>query len=151
MQGADMLRITQIAIGCAVLTVGGCAANDERAERVADNLDAELAQAAASISEAENAGAYEHGSAALNTAREKLGAAEDAADDGEPELAARLAKEAELDATFASAIADNEEMQAVLTELERSLETLEQEIARNAQAPNAGAPGAQPPAGGVPF
>jgi hypothetical protein len=150
MQGADMLRITQIAIGCAVLTVGGCAANDERAE-VADNVDDQLEQAAASITEAENAGAYERGSAALNTAREKLGAAEDAAEDGEPELAARLAKEAQLDATLASAIADNEEMQAALTELERSLETLEQEIARNAQAPNAGAPGAQPPAGGVPF
>lgn len=143
-----MLRITHIGIGCAVLLLGGCAANDER---VADNVDDQLTRASASITEAENAGAYEHGSAQLNMAREKLDAAEDAADDGEPARAARLAKEAELDATLASAMAENEQMQAAVTELESSIETLEQEIARGAQTPSAGAAGGQPRAGGVPF
>lgn len=142
-----MSLITRIGIGCSALVLGGCAANDEL---VAASLDDDLGRAETLISQAENAGAYEQGSAALNMAREKLEAAENAVEDGEPERAARLAKEAELDATLASAIADNQEMQAAVTELERSIETLEQEIARGAQAQRA--PGAaSPPAGGVPF
>lgn len=141
-------RFGKFGIGCAALVLGGCAANDER---VAGGVDDGLARAAALIAEADDAGAYERGSAALNRAREKLDAAEAAAEDGEPELAARLAKEAELDATLASAIADNEQMQVAATELERSIEALEQETARSAEAPSPAAPGARAPAGGVPF
>jgi hypothetical protein len=71
-------------------------------------------------------------------ARTKLDAAEDAAEEGEGARAARLAKEAELDATLASAIAQNQEMQAAVTEIERSIETLEEEIARNQSQTAAG-------------
>src|SRR5690606_23687115 len=65
-QGADMLRVTGIGIGCVAVVLGGCAANDER---VAASFDDDIARAAAIITEAEGAGAYEHGSAALNMAR----------------------------------------------------------------------------------
>jgi chromosome segregation ATPase len=120
--------------------LGGCAGSDEREAA----FDDEFARASASITEAESAGAYEHGSAELEMARSKLNAAEEAAEEGEQALAARLAKEAELDATLASAIAQNQEMQDAVTEIERSIETLEQEISRN-QSQSAGSQ--LPPAG----
>lgn len=123
-----MLRMTALGIGCAALFLGGCAGNEELTQTASAD---ELARASASIADAESAGAYEHGSAELDRARTKLGAAENAIEEGEPALAARLAKEAELDATLASAIAQNQEMQAAVTEIERGIATLEQEISRN--------------------
>jgi Domain of unknown function (DUF4398) len=111
----------------AALAGGGCASN-----RVVPN-EAEVTRATASIEAAEKAGAYEHGGAELNLARQKLTAAKEAADDGETELAQRLAIEADLDADLALAKANNQEMQATVAELQDSIRTLQQELRRNEQ------------------
>jgi chromosome segregation ATPase len=113
-----------------MLLLAGCAASNER-ELAA--YESDLARARAGIDEAQSAGAYEHGSAELERARSKLAAAENALEDDEPARAVRLAKESELDAKLATAIAQNQEMQDAVVEIERSIETLEQEIARNAE------------------
>lgn len=121
-----MLRI--VAGLSSALLLAGCAANNER-ELAA--YEGDLARAKASIDEAQSAGAYEHGSAELERARAKLSQAEDALDDREFEHAVRLAKEAELDAKLASAIAQNQQVQDAVVEIERSIETLEEELERN--------------------
>lgn len=121
-----MMRIIA-GLGGALL-LAGCAANNER-ELAA--YEGELARAKASIEEAQSAGAFEHGSAELERARGKLAQAEDALDDEEFDKALRLAKEAELDAKLASAIAQNQQVQDAVVEIERSIETLEQELERS--------------------
>jgi chromosome segregation ATPase len=102
----------------------GCAGNDTVPFRE------DLARAESSVDHAEEAGAFEHGSAEFNMARDKLTAAEDAAEDGDEELAARLATEAELDAELASAIAERAEAQAAVAELRESIQTLREELNR---------------------
>src|SRR5262245_23737659 len=80
----------------------GCA-NNARVATAAE-YEPDLARARASISEAEQAGAAEFGSAELTLAREKMRAAEDAAEEGESDRARNLAVEADLDADLATAI-----------------------------------------------
>jgi chromosome segregation ATPase len=111
----------------AALAGGGCASN-----RVVPNEE-ELARATASIEAAEKAGAFEHGGAELNKARQKLTAAKEAADEGETERAQRLAIEADLDADLAVAKSDNQEIQAAVAELQESIRTLQQELQRSEQ------------------
>ena len=109
----------------------GCANNEPIATAA---YTQELARARASIAEAEQAGAEQFGSAELALAREKLRAAENAADEGEPERAQRLAVEADLDADLAAAITRNQETQALVTEVQSTLQTLEDELRRSGGA-----------------
>jgi hypothetical protein len=117
----------------AVVTIAaGCAGESRRAEtEVEAAYQDELDRAEASILAAERAGAYEHGSADLNLAREKLNAARQAAEEGEVVTAERLAVEADLDAHVAMATAQNQESQAAVEELQESIRTLEEELRRS--------------------
>lgn len=120
-----MLLFGLLLISAAML---GCANN----EPVASAQSAQdLSRARASITEAEQSGAERYGSADLMRAREKLRAAEDAAEDGEPERAQRLAVEADLDADLAAAKTRNQETQALVAEVQSTLRTLEDELRRN--------------------
>ena len=136
-----------VMLGLAALTMAaGCASDSGSRRGEADSRRDSQSQAAyqevleraqASLAEAERAGAGEHGSADLNRAREKLNAAQRAAEDGDAARAERLVVEAELDADVALATARNQEAQAAVDELEASLRTLEDELRRNeGRSPN---------------
>jgi len=105
----------------------GCA-NNGRVPPAA--YEQNLARARASIAEAERAGAAQFGSAELALAREKLRAAERAAEDGSAELAERLAVEADLDADLAVALTRNQQTQAAAAEVRAGLRTLDDELRR---------------------
>jgi uncharacterized small protein (DUF1192 family) len=90
-----------------------------------------LIRAEATIQEAEESGAYEHGSAELESARDKLAAARTAVEDGDEERAGRLATEATLDAELAVAIASNRQMQSAVDELNATIATLQEELERS--------------------
>lgn len=107
----------------------GCANNSRVDEAVAyeDDLD----RARQSIREAEQNGAAEFGNAELAIAREKLRAAEVAAQQDDGERVRRLAVEADLDADFALAKTRNRETQALVTEIRSGLRTLEEELRRS--------------------
>jgi hypothetical protein len=116
----------------ATVLAWGCAGNSQRGDANTDSRE-DFARAEASINEAQNAGAYEHGGADLNRAREKLNAARKASEEGEDDVAQRLAIEADLDADVAAATARNQEMQGAVTELQASIRTLQDELRRNEQ------------------
>lgn len=129
-----MDRFTRnILVGCAAAVAAwGCAGNSQRtADEVAYRED--FVRAEASIGEAERAGAYESGGAELNRAREKLNAARKASEEGDVVIAQRLAIEADLDADLAAATARNRDAQSAVSELQQSIETLQEELRRNEQ------------------
>jgi chromosome segregation ATPase len=127
------LCIRNVLVGIfAAIAMSACAGNGRRADASSPEQQA-IAHAADAIKEAESGGAYEQGGADLNRAREKLAKAQDAAEDGDEEIAERLAVEAALDAEVAAATARNQEMQAALSELQESIRTLQDEIRRNEQ------------------
>lgn len=121
------ILLAMAAVAAALAT--GCASN-------AASRQPALARAEASIQDAERAGAYEDAAAQLRLAREELGQAQDALNDGDETLAARLATKAELDADLASAMTSNRQAQAALSELDDTIATLRQETRR--QSPSAG-------------
>jgi hypothetical protein len=106
----------------------GCANNSEVAASV---YEQDLSRARASIAAAEQAGAAEYGNAELALARDKLRAAENAAEDGAIERAQRLAVEADLDADLAAAITRNQQTQSLVGEVRSGLSTLEDELRRS--------------------
>jgi hypothetical protein len=114
-----------LVIGAVLL---GCANNAERV--VPSAYEQDFARARASIDEAEQSGAAEFGGSQLTMARDKLRAAEDAAESGAGERAQQLAVEADLDADLATAITRNRQTRALVTEVESGLRTLEQELRR---------------------
>ena len=122
-----------VMLGLAVLTLtAGCAGTSaSRGDEPTADYQEELEDAAAKIAEAEQAGAYEHGSQDLNLARDKLNAARRAAEDGEAAKAQRLAVEAGLDADVALASVSHAEAQAALDELREGIQTLENELRRS--------------------
>jgi hypothetical protein len=141
-----MNRQQRVILLCGLMVIGatmllGCAGNtgntragarDDRSERSAAPAYAEgLAQARASLAEAQQAGAAQYGNAELALARDKLRAAERAAEDGDLELASQLAVEADLDADLAVAKTRNAQTQALVTEVRSGLRTLEDELRRN--------------------
>ena len=115
-----LLLITAAMLGCA---------NDNN--RVTGAYEQDLTRARASIAEAEQAGAARYGSAELASARDKLRAANEAAEEGELERARRLAVEADLDADLAAARTRNQETQELVSEVRAGLRTLESELQRN--------------------
>jgi hypothetical protein len=130
----DMNPVRNVLVGVAALIiVSGCAGDS--ASRRADErgYENDIDRAAASIDEAEKAGAFEQAGADLSRARAKLDAARKASQDGDEDVAQRLAVEADLDAQLASATARNQEMQAAVTEVQESIRALQDELHRNEQ------------------
>ena len=119
-------------IFASVLLIAGCANNDQQTRQAPNDF----AAAEASLRQADQAGAQRYASRELNLARQELDQAREAADRGDDELAARLAKQAEVDAQLAGATAGNEEMQAAVAEMRAGLQTLRDELQRNATQQN---------------
>jgi hypothetical protein len=107
-----------------VAALGACAGNPDRPVQ-------ELARAEASIEQAQASGAREYGAAELEAAQNKLSRARTAADDNDHVMAGRYAREAALDANLAIAITRNRQAELSVEELNRSIETLREEISRN--------------------
>lgn len=107
-----------------VTALGACASSPDRSFE-------ELGRAEASIEQAQASGAREYGAAELESAENKLGRARTAADDNDNVMAERYAREAALDANLAMAITRNRQAELSVEELNRSIETLRQEISRN--------------------
>jgi hypothetical protein len=97
----------------------------------ADRPYQEIARAEASIEQAQQSRAQEFGASELDAAQDKLAKARAAADNNDNLMAARYAEEATLDANLAIAITRNRQAQLSVEELNRSIETLRQEISRN--------------------
>lgn len=108
----------------ALLFLSGCATSGDRP-------DGQLAHASESIEAAEQTGAREFAPAALEMAKDKLDRARTATERGDHEIALRLAREAELDAELAAAQANRGKAQDALDEINESIRTLRNEIARN--------------------
>jgi hypothetical protein len=109
----------------------GCANNRVAEERAIPlPYEQDLVRARTSVREAEQAGADEFGGPQLTMARDKLRAAELAAEDGAGERAEQLAVEADLDADFALAITRNRQTQALASEVRSGLRALEEELQR---------------------
>ena len=138
-----MKTISRIALplcGIAVLVVfAGCASNrdtDRRADNDRDSRSRDVSyqddfvRTQTHIETAEQQGAFEFGSAALNSAREKLSAATEASEEGEHVEAQRLLREADLDAELALATARNQQTQSALRELQATIQTLDSELQR---------------------
>ncbi|HLU05398.1 MAG TPA: DUF4398 domain-containing protein [Woeseiaceae bacterium] len=113
-----MLLALPLAILCA------CASGPDRPFQ-------DLARAEASIEQADQTGAREYGATELAAARDKLAKARAAADSDDNVVASRYAKEAAVDAELATAITRNRKAELAVEELNRSIETLREEIARN--------------------
>jgi len=119
------------------VAVLGCASNErvaDDAREISSPYEQDLVRARASIGEAEQAGADEFGGAQLVMARDKLRAAELAAEAGAGERAKRLAVEADLDADLALAVTRNRQTQALAAEVRSGLQALEDELQRAGSA-----------------
>jgi hypothetical protein len=114
----SILHTAQMVLMCLVL--GACASSIERPV-------ASLSRAEASVDHAEQNGGPQYGAAALERARDKLSAAQQAADKDRNAEALRLANEAELDARLATAQAERYKAEASLREINESISTLQQE------------------------
>jgi septal ring factor EnvC (AmiA/AmiB activator) len=89
-----------------------------------------LAVAKTSVERAEQAQAAQFAQVQLTTARNKLAAAQAAADKRDAELAARMADQAELDAQLAEFTARAKQQEELVTEMDASLRDLRNETLR---------------------
>jgi hypothetical protein len=115
-----------LAVASLNTVVAGCAGNTALEQQSLNSVT----RAEASFDRAQQAGAQRYSSRELNLARDKLEGARDAQQREDFERAERLAVEADLDAQLAAATAGNQEMQAAVTELRDSVQTLREEIQR---------------------
>lgn len=115
-----------VAAGSAVLALTACASTDAQP-------DPQIARAETSIRQAEQSGAPEHSAHELDMAREKLSQAQLAANNEEYVLAERLAEEASADAELAAALARTAEAETAVEEIQATLASLRQEVARQQQ------------------
>lgn len=122
--GHSARRCALPAAAASLLIIAGCGANGVRPDR-------DLARAEAAIEQAEQSGARQYSTAALNSAKEKLRRAHGAVEREEMVVAERLAEEAALDADLAAAEARSQKSQLAVKEVEDSIAALRQEIARN--------------------
>ena len=120
-----LLLMSAAMFGCANSSRVG----DDRGSPTA--YESDLERARTSIEDAERAGAAEFGLAELASARDKVRAAELAAEDDEDQRARQLAAEASVDAELATAITRNRKVQELLTEVRSGLQTLDNELRRN--------------------
>lgn len=118
-----MIESKAVGLLLALALLAGCAGTSSRP------IEA-LAAAQASVELAEQNDAQEHSTAELTRARQKLQTARQLADEGEHERARRLAREASVDARVAAAKAEKEKNVEAAAEVQESLRTLEQELAR---------------------
>jgi hypothetical protein len=97
-----------------------------------------------SIDQAQQADAQHYATRELNMARSKLDAAEEAHEKGDEAKASDLAEQAELDAEYAAAIAQNREAQNAVNALNDTLDTLRKELnsGGDSQSGSAANPGA---------
>ena len=95
-----------------------------------------LAVAKSSVDRAEQAQAAQFAQVELTTARNKLAAAQAAVDKREPELAARMADQAEVDAQLAEFTARAKQQEQQVTEMEASLRDLRNETLRSGSGAN---------------
>lgn len=95
----------------------------------------QITRAQTLIDQAEKAGAQRFAAADLETARNKVRAAEAAADKGKHEAAQQLATEAALDAELAAARTASGEARSAAQELAEGEETLRDEAARESDPP----------------
>jgi hypothetical protein len=108
----------------AAALAAGCASDVPRP-------DAELARAKTLIDQAEQAGAVQYAQPDISQARDKLSAADKAAEKGDNETAQRLAAEASLDAQLALTRANSGKAKTAAAEVNQSVETLRREANRN--------------------
>jgi hypothetical protein len=106
------------------LLAAGCASGP-------DIADTGIARAEATIDNAAGTGAAEFATTELENAREKLVQAKLAAEQGNEELAARLAEEAEVDAQVAMARAEHAEAEEAVREVQQGTEALRRELQMN--------------------
>lgn len=116
--------ITTLSAAAVALLIGGCASSTNRPVE-------QLSRAETAIDLAEQNGAREYGTVALDRARTRLNQAQRAADQGNNEVARRLAHEAALDAELAAAQANRGKAEDSLAEINDSIQTLQREISRN--------------------
>jgi hypothetical protein len=107
-----------------LLALGACASGPPP--------DDEIAAAEVALTEANDAGALERAPAPLALARDKFERAQSAAAAGENTEAARLAEQALVDAQLAAAEARSEVAREHADELRTSIETLHEEVTRDA-------------------
>ena len=112
------------ALAAVLVLAAGCAGTPEVPEQA-------LARAEAGIENAERSGARQFATEELDAARNKLTQARAAVDDEDMLAAQRYAEQAALDAELAAATARNYKAQESANELDRSIEVLREEIARN--------------------
>jgi hypothetical protein len=109
----------------AALLLGACATTP--------NPNGQLAVARAALNDARGADAAEYAPLQLKSAVEKIDAAERAVATKDPELARRLAEQAEVDARLAAAMARSAKTQRAADALQEDIRVLREEIERKAQ------------------
>jgi len=113
-------------IALAIL-VGGCATT----QLPSSQLTATLATANETVKQAREVDAQTYAPLELQMAEQKMKAAQIALAEKNHERAGRLANEAMIDARLAAVKSRSAKTQAVVRELQQSIETLREEIARN--------------------
>ncbi|HEX6980258.1 MAG TPA: DUF4398 domain-containing protein [Alphaproteobacteria bacterium] len=108
-----------------MLLLAGCASGEPPT--------AQLSTARAAIEDAERNDAAQRAPVELNGAREKLSRAEAATRQEEYEQAARLAREAEVDAQLASSKSNSAAAKAALQQVREGIGTLQQEMQRQSR------------------
>lgn len=122
-QGA-LQRSLQVGVASLLIGLGACASGP------AERPVAAIARAEANIDNAEKAGARAYGAADLDAARDKLTRARMLADEGDEEVAARLAEQAAADAELAGAKGLHGKAGEALAQLRESTRTLREEAMR---------------------
>jgi hypothetical protein len=122
---------------CVAFGIVACAATPMPSDK--------LAVAKSSVERAEQAQAAQFAQVELTTARNKLAAAQAAADKRDADVAARMADQAEVDAQLAEFTARARQQEQLATEMDASLEDLRHEAQRNSPSPNAPSTQNQPP------
>lgn len=116
-----MNPIWTVTLACGAMLGAGCASSPEPS-------DAQIVKAETSIEHAASSDAPEYAAASLDNARKKLTAAKIAAENGEEKESLRLAKEAEIDAEVAVALAEQAEAEESLREVREGIDTLREEL-----------------------
>ena len=98
-----------------------------------------LAVAKSAVERAEQAQAAQFAQVELTTARNKLAAAQAAADKHDADVAARMADQAEVDAQLAEYTARAKQQEQLVDQMDAGLRDLRNEAQRNSAGSNAGA------------
>src|SRR6187397_2664111 len=104
-----------------------------------------LAVAKSAVERAEQAQAAQFAQVELTTARNKLAAAQAAADKHDADVAARMADQAEVDAQLAEYTARAKQQEQLVDQMDAGLRDLQNEAQRNNNGNNAGAGAVTPP------